>query len=352
MGEAGASGTEDTGTRRAKRVSISDVAHAAGVSMQTVSRVANGHPGVVSSTRERVLAAMRRLGYRPNSAARALRNGRFRTIGVILFRLTATGKSETVEAITAHAASEGYTTTLIPIDVPTHDNMLGAFTRLNELAVDAVIVIIETDLLDTTIVQLPPGIHVVVVDSDAGDRYRVIDSDQIGGTRSAVDHLLALGHRTVWHVTGPETSFASRRRAKAWQDALEAAGRPVPEPVRGDWSAASGHAAGLELADRPDCTAVFAANDQMALGMLRAFHERGRSVPGDISVVGFDDIPDAAYFTPPLTTIQQDFAEVGRRSAEAVLRQIREHTAPRPGTDIVPTRLVIRNSTAPPPTRP
>jgi DNA-binding LacI/PurR family transcriptional regulator len=317
--------------------------------MQTVSRVANGHPSVTPSTRESVQRAMRQLGYRPNSAARALRNGRFRTIGVILFRPTATGKSATVEAITAHAATGGYAITLIPIDVPTQDNMLGAFTRMEELAVDAVIVFIETQLLDTAIVQLPPGVHVVVVDSDAGDRYRVIDSDQGGGTRLAVNHLLELGHQTVWHVTGAESSYASRRRAHAWRAALEEAGRPVPPPVPGDWSAASGYAAGLALADEPDCTAVFAANDQMALGLLRAFHEQGRSVPGEISVVGFDDTPDAAYFIPPLTTIHQDFAEVGRRSAEEVLRQIRDHATPRPGTDIVPTRLVVRNSTAPPP---
>jgi DNA-binding LacI/PurR family transcriptional regulator len=337
-------------TRR-KRVSIADVAREAGVSTQTVSRVANGHPGVVPATRERVTGAMRRLGYRPNSAARALRNGRFRMIGVILFRLTATGKGETVQSIAAQAAAEGYAITLIPIDVPTQDNMLGAFTRMNELAVDAVIVFIETHLIDTAIVELPPGVHVVVVDSDAGDRYRVIDTDQCGGTRSAVDHLLGLGHETVWHVTGPESSYASRRRPEAWRAAREDAGGPVPPPAPGDWSAASGNAPGLALAGEPDCTAVFAANDQMALGLLRAFHERGRSVPGDVSVVGFDDTPDAAYFIPPLTTVHQDFAEVGRRGVREVLRQIREHADPSPGTEIVPTSLVLRSSTAPPPVR-
>ncbi|SDD69782.1 LacI family DNA-binding transcriptional regulator [Glycomyces harbinensis] len=340
---------EQKGGLRGKRTSITDVAAAAGVSTQTVSRVANGFTGVLPATRERVLGTMRALGYRPNSAARALRHGQFKTIGVILFRLSATGKSETVEAITAQAASEGYTITLIPVDVPTQHNVLGAFSRMSELAVDAVIVFIESDLPDASIVELPPDVYVVVVDSDAGDRYRTIDSDQDGGTRSAVAHLLELGHRTVWHVTGPEASFASRRRTRSWRLALESAGRPVPPPVTGDWSAASGHAAGLVLAENPDCTAVFAANDQMALGLLRAFQERGRPVPGEISVVGFDDIPGAAYFAPPLTTVRQDFAEVGRRSARAVLRQIRADAAAPPGTDIVPTRLVVRNSTAAPP---
>ncbi|MEU0566189.1 LacI family DNA-binding transcriptional regulator [Nonomuraea sp. NPDC005983] len=336
------------GGRRKQRVSMADVARLAGVSSQTVSRVANGYPGVIGTTREQVLAAMRELGYRPNSAARALRYGQFNTIGVILFNLASTGNSHTVEAIATYAATEGYAITLIPIDVPTQDNVLGAFTRMGELAVDAVIVIMEIHLLDAGTVALPPGVHVVVVDSDAGDRYSVVDTDQAEGARLAVRHLLDLGHRTVWHVTGPETSYASQRRAQAWRLCLEEAGRSVPAPLHGDWSAESGYVAGLALADEPDCTAVFASNDQMALGLLRAFHDRGRSVPADISVVGFDDIPDAACFIPPLTTVHQDFAEVGRRCVQGVLQQIREGGAGSPGTDLVPTRLVVRASTAPP----
>ncbi|GIH23469.1 LacI family transcriptional regulator [Acrocarpospora phusangensis] len=325
---------------------MADVAKLAGVSSQTVSRVSNGHESVIPATRDQVLAAMRQLGYRPNSAARALRYGRFNTIGVILFSLASTGNSRTVEAIATHAAAEGYAITLIPVDVPTQDNVLGAFTRMGELAVDAVIVIMEIHLLDAATVTLPPGVYVVVVDSDAGDRYSVVDTDQADGARQAVHHLLGLGHETVWHVSGPETSFASQRRAQAWRSTLEAAGRPVPEPLTGDWSARSGYAAGLSLADEPGCTAVFVANDQMALGLLRAFHERGRAIPDEVSVVGFDDIPDSAYFPTPLTTVRQDFAEVGRRCVQRVLTQIREGQAAQPGTDLVPTQLLIRDSTA------
>ncbi|MFI6654742.1 LacI family DNA-binding transcriptional regulator [Streptomyces sp. NPDC050523] len=347
-GGAQRGGSGVPGGRRKQRVSMADVAKLAGVSSQTVSRVSNGHPGVIGSTREQVLAAMRELGYRPNSAARALRYGQFNTIGVILFSLASTGNSRTVEAIATHAAAEGYAITLIPIDVPTQDNVLGAFTRMGELAVDAVIVIMEIHLLDTGTVQLPPGVHVVVVDSDAGDRYSVVDTDQADGARKAVTHLLDLGHRTVWHVAGPETSFAGQRRTLAWRTVLEEAGRPVPPPLRGDWSAESGYAAGLALAEQADCTAVFASNDQMALGLLRAFHERGLHVPADISVVGFDDIPDAEFFVPPLTTVHQDFAEVGRRCVEGVLEQMRAHGGARAGTDLVPAGLVVRHSTAAP----
>ena len=326
---------------------MADVARLAGVSSQTVSRVSTGHPGVVESTRRQVLDAMRELGYRPNSAARALKRGEFRTIGVILFTLATTGNSRTVEAIAAQAAQEGYAITLIPVAVPTQDGVLGAFTRLGELAVDGVIVIMEVHLLDAANLTLPPGVPVVVVDSDAGDRYPVVDTDQADGARQAIRHLLGQGHRTVWHVAGPEESFSAERRAAAWQDVLTASGRPVPPVLRGDWSAASGYRAGQTLAASPDCTAIFVANDQMALGVLRALHERGRRVPEEVSVVGFDDIPDAASFLPPLTTVHQDFDEVGRRCVQGLLEQIRGESRS-PGTVLVPTTLVTRESAAPP----
>nr|WP_296073158.1 LacI family DNA-binding transcriptional regulator [uncultured Actinoplanes sp.] len=327
---------------------MADVARLAGVSSQTVSRVSTGHPGVVESTRRLVLNAMQELGYRPNSAARALKRGEFRTIGVILFTLATTGNSRTVEAIAAQAAQEGYAITLIPVAMPTRDGVLGAFTRLGELAVDGVIVIMEVHLLDDANLTFPPGVQVVVVDSDAGDRYPVVDTDQADGARQAVRHLLGLGHRTVFHVTGPADSFSSSRRAKAWRTVLEEAGRSVPPVERGDWSAVSGYEAGRHLAGNPDCTAIFAANDQMALGVLRALHEHGRKVPEEVSVVGFDDIPDSAAFLPPLTTVHQDFAEMGRRCVQGLLEQIRDARAVA-GTVLVPTRLVVRASTAPPP---
>ncbi|WP_405828229.1 LacI family DNA-binding transcriptional regulator [Streptomyces sp. NBC_01176] len=333
--------------RRAQGASMADVARLAGVSSQTVSRVSNGYDGVNEETRQQVLAAMKELGYRPNSAARALKRGEFRTIGVITFNLSTTGNMRTLEAIATSAAQEGYAVTLLPVAVPTQDEVRGAFSRLGELAVDAVIAIMEVHLLDAATISLPPHVQVVVADSDAGDRYAVVDTDQAGGARAAVRHLLDLGHRTVWHLAGPEESFAAQRRADAWNAALTEEGRVAPPLVRGDWSAESGYRAGLRLADERDCTAVFAANDQMALGLLRALHERGRRIPEDVSVIGFDDIPEAGSFLPPLTTVHQDFAEVGRLCVEGVLRRMHldgtEH-----GTTLVPTKLVVRASTGPP----
>ena len=325
-----------------------DVARLAGVSAQTVSRVSNGSPGVVDSTRQQVLTAMKELGYRPNSAARALKSGEFRTLGVILFNISTTGNIRTLEAIATSAAHEGYAITLLPVAVPTQDSVRGAFTRMGELAVDGIIMLMEAHLLDASTVTLPPRVHVVVVDSNAGDRYRVVDIDQVGGARAAVQHLLQLGHDTVWHVAGPADSYSAERRVGAWRSVLQSRRRQVPELIRGDWTADSGYEAGLRLAREPDCTAVFVANDQMALGVLRALHEQGRRVPDDISVVGFDDIPEAASFLPPLTTVHQDFPEVGRRCVEQLLQQIREDEDAT-GTTLVSTRLVERASSAPPP---
>lgn len=327
---------------------MADVARRAGVSSQTVSRVSNGYEGVLPETRRAVLEAMDELGYRPNSAARALKLGSFRTIGVITFSLAPMGNFRTVEAISTSAAEAGYAVTLIPVGPPTHGGVEKAFTRLEELAVDAVIAIMEVHLLDRAKVTLPRGVPtLVVVDSDAGDAYTVVDTDQADGAQRATRHLLDLGHRTVWHLAGPEDSFAAERRTRAWRETLEAAGREVPEPLRGDWSGESGYAAGRELARIEECTAVFCANDQMALGLYRAFAESGLRIPQDVSVVGFDDTADSASYSPPLTTVHQDFAEVGRRCVAEVLEHLRTGEN-LPGTSLVPARLVVRESTAAP----
>ncbi|HEY5249724.1 MAG TPA: LacI family DNA-binding transcriptional regulator [Dermatophilaceae bacterium] len=336
-----ADGIRSTG----RRVSMGDVARLAGVSAQTVSRVANGFPGVLDETRQQVLAAMTQLGYRPNSAARALKSGHFKTIGVIMFTLATTGNMRTLEAITDAALAEGYAITLLP-PVPVQEHG-GAFSRVGEQVVDAVIVVMEKHELALSDLVLPRGVPVVVADSGAGNQYPVVDTDQVAGTNSAVTHLLDLGHQTIWHVAGPDESFAAQRRTNAWRNGLQERGIEPPPLLSGDWSAESGYQAGLRLARESSCTAVFVANDHMALGVLRALHDSGRFVPDVVSVVGFDDVPESSSFQPPLTTVHQDFAEVGRRCIRRVLAQLRGQ-APELGTDLVPTRLVVRQSTAPP----
>lgn len=339
--------SHDARRGRKQQASVVDVAKHAGVSTQTVSRVINGSTEVRNATRQRVVAAMNELAYRPNSAARALKRGSFRTIGVIAFSLSSPGNMRTLEAIALHAARHDFTITLIPVMAPTEAGIQGAFSRIAELAVDAVIAILEVQLLDAATVTLPPGVKIVVVDSDAGEQFSVVDTDQADGSQKAVSHLLNLGHESVWHVAGPKESFASKRRADAWHSTLTAAGKSLPPLLRGDWSANSGYEAGLGLADEPGCTAVFAANDHMALGLLRAFREKGKAVPEDISLVGFDDVPEASSYPIPLTTVHQNFAAVGKHCVENVLQQISTNTT-EPGITLVPGELVIRQSTAPP----
>ncbi|HEX2819477.1 MAG TPA: LacI family DNA-binding transcriptional regulator [Streptosporangiaceae bacterium] len=346
------------------RPSMADVARLAGVSSQTVSRVSNGQSNVDDGTRARVITAMRALGYRPNGAARSLKSGRFHTIGVIVSTLETFGNMRTLDAIAKEAAGADYTVTLMPVPDPTLPRVSGAYQRLSEQAVDGVVIIFEAHLLDHAEFTLPPGIPVVVIDSDAGSRYTVVDSDHVQGARLATGHLLSLGHRQVWHIAGPENSFSATRRLQAWQDTLREAGISLPGVLRGDWTTEAGYTHGLALGRQADVTAIFAANDQMALGVMRALHELGRDIPGDVSVVGFDDMDEARSFWPPLTTIRQDFGAVGRLSIQKLLAKVAgpateagaqldagdgaDAGPPGPSKTLVPTELVVRSSTARP----
>lgn len=327
---------------------MADVAREAGVSGQTVSRVANGRSNVDKATRERVLAAMRKVGYRPNSAARALRNGRFRSIGVIISALSTHGNSRTLDAVATSVAAEGFSIILMPVTKPSQGEVSGAFSRLNEQAVDGVIILIEQHQLDQSEIELPHGLPVVVIDAGGRRDHPVVDFDQAAGATAATRHLLDLGHQTVWHIAGPPESFAAERRLKSWQTTLEQAGREVPPVLIGDWSSRSGYEHGVRLASDPAVTAVFAANDQMALGLLRALHEKGRAVPRDVSVVGFDDMDEAAHFWPPLTTVRQSFDVVGSRAVATLLTEMMPGGPYGAAAISVPTELVIRSSTAPP----
>jgi LacI family transcriptional regulator len=174
----------------------------------------------------------------------------------------------------------------------------------------------------------------------------VVTIDQFAGAQLATQHLLDLGHETVWHVAGPRDWPEALLRIEGWRATLSAAGVRTPPMLHGDWSPRSGFEAGRELAASPDVTAVFAANDQMALGVLHAFHRAGIKVPEQVSVVGFDDMPEAEYFSPALTTIRQDFDEVGRRGLQTLMSMIDDSGADVPEIPVTP-RLVVRSSTGP-----
>lgn len=305
-----------------RRVSMADVAAEAGVSGQTVSRVANGSPRVDPATRARVEATMERLGYRMHRAARALRTGRTDTIGLIVSTLASVGNSRMLQALADAAAAQGFA--LMVVTATGRGAVADGFARLRDQGIDGAVILNEATALARGI-DVPEGLALVVVDAPPDDlvaapRFVTVQTDHVAGARAATEHLLTLGHATVHHLAGPADSFAAAERERGWRDALEAAGRPVPDLVRGDWTAASGHAAVAGFAD--EVTALFAANDQMALGALRALSDRGRRVPDDVAVVGFDDVADAADYRPPLTTIRQDFDALGAAAIDALVARL------------------------------
>jgi DNA-binding LacI/PurR family transcriptional regulator len=334
---------------RARRTAVmADVAKLAGVSHQTVSRVINDSAHVRPETRDRVLSAMRRLGYRPNPAARALVTGRSRTLGVVSFDTTLYGPASTLFAIEQAAHAAGYFITVVSLLALDRSSVLDAVERLRVQGVDGILVITPHEGAAEALVNLPTGVPVVAVEAGRPDSVPLVAVDQLSGAVSATQLLLDLGHQTVWHVAGPRDFLEAQQRLEGWRATLEAAGAEVPPVLVGDWSPRSGYEVGMQLAQDPNVTAVFVSNDQMALGVLRALHEHGREIPREVSVVGFDDIPEAQYFMPPLTTVRQNFAEVGRGSLRLLLEIMRGADAAPQHLAVAP-ELVVRRSTAPPP---
>ena len=325
---------------------MSDVAHLAGVSAQTVSRVAAGSAHVRPDTRERVLRAMNQLGYSPNRAAQALRRGSFKTIGVLTQQIHRTGEALTTAGVLEAATAVDYAVNLVQVERPASEELREAVYRLSHQAIDG-LVVVQAGRAGREHLILPPSLPVAVSDSTLVDYYPSASADQVGGVRHAVKHLLELGHRTVHHVCGPEDSQSSLIRKATWSRTLQEAGAPVPEAVPGGWEAAAGYEAGLRLAADPEVTAVFCANDELALGLIRAMHEQDRRVPRDVSVVGFDGLAVGEYSFPPLTTVRQDFKRHGREMVSLVLEQADGAVLDNRSV-IIPTELLVRGSTAPP----
>ena len=328
--------------------SSTDVARLAGVSQKTVSRVLNGEPYVKEEVRLRVQAAVRELGYRRNDAARALNSGRTKRIGVVCLGTALFGPSTQLVAIEQTLRTTGYSVSIV--NTLEGDTIADVVEHLREQGVDGIILSEPIDEGDG--VPIDVDIPVLSFGRFPGLSAKPsIDTggDNIGAGRTATEHLLGLGHRTVWHVAGPQRWWAARDRLAGWRQALAGAGAPEPPVLEGDWLPASGYAAGRELAANPDVTAVFVANDDMAIGVLRALTEAGRSVPGDVSVVGFDDIPTAAFLTPPLTTVPQDFDVHVARGIANLVKEIESPTGDRSSLpEPPPLRLVVRQSTAAP----
>jgi DNA-binding LacI/PurR family transcriptional regulator len=324
---------------------MADVARHAGVSHQTVSRVLNGHPNVSPATRAGVLAAIRALGYRPNAAARTLVTGRTNVLGVISFDTTLYGPASMLYGI-ERAAHPGYTVTVASLPGYGRRSLLEAVERFLGQGVDGIIVIAPEDSAVDALTELAADTPLVAVGCGTRAPLPSVAIDNLAGAAHATRLLLDLGHETVHHVAGPESWLDARERVDGWRQALGAAGAPEPELLRGDWSARSGYEIGHRLAALPEVTAVLCGNDSMALGALRALAERGRQVPADVSVVGFDDVPEAAFSLPPLTTVRQDLGELGRRALHLLMDRISGEPRLHPGLPIAP-ELIVRASSAP-----
>ncbi len=327
---------------------MADVGRLAGVSHQTVSRVINGSRHVSPATRARVLAAMETLDYRPNSIARALATGRTRTLGVVSTDTTLYGPAQTLFGIERAAHRAGYFILIASMRALDRGTMAEAVDRLRVQGVEGVLVIVSEVAAAQALLEASPDVPLVAVEAGPERGFPVVSVDQRAGATLATAHLLELGHPTVHHVTGPPTSLESQLRLVGWETTLAAARAPVPEPLVGDWGPLSGYHAGRRLARDPEVSAVFASNDQMALGVLRAMHEAGRRIPEEISLVGFDDIPEAPYFTPTLTTVRQDFGEVGSRSLAVLVSAIEAYAqgGQPPEGSLVAPELVVRASSA------
>ncbi|MGW0706310.1 LacI family DNA-binding transcriptional regulator [Streptomyces sp. NPDC002643] len=376
-------GTGRDGTSAAPR-SV-DVARLAGVSQKTVSRVFNDEPYVSAEVRGRVLEAAERLGYRRNNAARALASGRTRSIGVVTLGTALYGPASLLMGVERVVRDTGYALRVVNTMEGDPAGVAGAVDSLLDQGVDGIVISEPIDertdgedgqgghsgvagvagvagvggaageggaRAGGPVSSLRVDVPVLVIGAPSPVTAPTVLTAGDGAdlmARTATEHLLALGHTTVHHLAGPQRWFAARDRLEGWRTTLVEHGRDTPAAVEGDWSAASGYAAGRELAANGEVTAVFAANDDMAIGLIRALTEAGRRVPDDVSVVGFDDIPVAAFVTPPLTTVRQPFDAVAQEGLKRLVHTIENPDAdPLPASD-PPVDLVVRTSTAPPP---
>jgi DNA-binding LacI/PurR family transcriptional regulator len=323
------------------------VAALAGVSHQTVSRVLNDHPSIRPATRERVLRVIEEVGYRPNSAARALATAKSNRIGVLVDSAVEYGPNSTLRGIEYAARATGYSVASVTIGADSTLDPAVALGHLMAQGVDALCLIAPRQSSLASVRDATLGIPTLVVTAAADDTFLTASVDQERGASLAVRHLIDLGHRHIAHVAGPLDWLDAQGRQRAWLAELEAAGLDVPEMVVGDWTADFAY----DLARRPsvldECTAVFAANDQMALGLIHGLADRGIDVPGRLSIVGFDDLPEAKHFLPPLTTVRQDFRALGERSVDVLLAELGgdEHTR----RAVIEPELIVRRSSAPPP---
>jgi DNA-binding LacI/PurR family transcriptional regulator len=301
---------------------IYDVARAAGVSHQTVTRYLNGFEGIRPETRARVEDALRALDYRPNLNARSLNSGRSRRIGALIQEIDQYGPSKVLQGATAAVREAGYVLDVVAQDVSKRESIMAALDLLSEHDLAGILALSSNDEM-TRAFESSRFCVPVVLCTEPDDVTSGHPSElTTHGFPGLVGHLADLGHRRFLHIAGPTAWSAARNRARAYEAAVARHGLRSVATLPGDWTARSGFEAVMGISGELGATAVVAANDQMALGAMLALTRRGLSVPGDVSVTGVDDIPEAAFFSPPLTTLRADFAAQGRAAVAALLAQI------------------------------
>lgn len=329
------------------RPTLADVAKRAGVSGQTVSRVVHGAAVVTRETAARVQLAIDELGYRPNGAARALKAGRTNTVGVVTADSTLHGSTSLLYAVERAVRAAGFFVSIASVSLNDRAEIVRAARWLQSQGADGLLVLCAVQGRETVIAADDVDVPVVLAWAHPGGRWACASTDEQRAAGDITTYLLGLGHRTVHHVSGPADHPSTALRRQGWRSALTGAGAPVPAPLTGDWGAGGGYAAGRRLATDEGVTAVFCANDQTALGVLRALAEAGRAVPRTVSVVGFDGSEDSGFYQPPLTTVRIDFDRVGRRCVDLLRRQITDPD-PAPPTVLLPAEIVLRSSHAAP----
>ncbi|WP_263731366.1 LacI family DNA-binding transcriptional regulator [Cellulomonas sp. SG140] len=330
----------DGGSRAAN---ILDVARLAGVSHQTVSRVLNDLPNVRPATRARVEQAIAQLRYSPSPQARALVTRRTRTIGLVTPMAADFGPTSVAMHFNVAARAARYNVETVSLLDTDPTDVRAIVESLLRQRVDAIVfVVADADVLEL-VRGLDLSVPVVAAASTARRSPLFVSIDQYRGARSAVRHLAELGHQRILHLAGPQRAADAIERVRGWRDELAERRLEIVTPLHGDWSAASGYRLGAELDVAPG-SAVFVANDHMAIGVLSALRERGLRVPDDVSVVGFDDVPESGYLYPALTTVRQDFAALGELMMQKVLVAVEEPDSVTVDTPL-PTHLVVRQST-------
>jgi len=321
-----------------------DVARLAGVSHQTVSRVLNNHPNVRQETARRVRAAIAELNYRPNRAARALVTGRSQLLGVVALNTSLFGPASLLTAFEGAAAAAGFAVSVGNVANLDRASISAVVERHLGQRVAGIVVIAPVASAADALDHLTTDVPFVTIDGDPERNRAGVTVHQALGAHLATRYLLERGHSTVWHVTGPLEWFDAALRVRGWEQTLRDAGAEVPPVLPADWSAASGYRVGQTIARIPEVTAVFAANDHLALGILRALHEHGKRVPEDLSLVGFDDFQIASRLWPTLTTVRTPTREIGRLAVERLMGHDDDARDPQGRLPV----LVVRESTAAP----